>query len=125
MKTEQQLKKRAGIIFLLSLIVAAISALVYSLTVYEAMKVVFSNGGTFEDVLNLALGGFIALAVLRIVGFFLDLAWWLTFIKLWKWYGPRFWRCTWVILGVLGFIYYVTGTVLLVAFNINVLYLGI
>ena len=122
MKTEQQLKKRAGIIFLLSLIFAAISALVFYLTVYEAINIVNTNGG---NILDLALGGFIALAVLRIVGFFLDLGWWLTFVKLWKWYGPRFWRCTWVILGVLGFIYYVTGTVLLIVFHINILYFGV
>ena len=123
MKTEKQYKKRAAIIFLVDTILVLASVLIFILAVQEPLMaaVTAGEGVDIEGFLNTALYGTIAIVVLDIFCFFLGLAWLITFIKLWKYYGPRFWRCFWVILWFIGFIYYIVGIVLLFGFGINIL----
>ena len=124
MKTEKYYRKKAGFIFLFDLILIFVSALIFVLAVKEPLTAAFTAGEGLdvEAVLNSALGGIIALVVLDIVSSILGLVWWITFIKLWKYYGPRFWRCFWVIEGVLAYLYFIVGLILYVGFGINILY---
>ncbi len=124
MKTEKYYRKKAGFIFLFDLILIFVSVLVFILAVRDPLTAAYTagEGVDIESLLNEALPGVIALVVMDIVSSLLTLIWWITFIKLWKYYGPRFWRCTWVILGALSYAYLIVGIVLLLGFGINILY---
>ena len=124
MKTEKYYRKKAGFIFLFDLILIFVSALIFVLVVKEPLTAAYKAGEGLdvEALLDATLGGIIALVVIDIVSSILGLVWWITFIKLWKYYGPRFWRCFWVIIGALVYLYYIVGLVLYIGFGINILY---
>lgn len=124
MKTETHYRKQAGFIFLFDLILIFVSALIFVLTIKDPLTAAYTagEGVDVEALLNSSLGGIIALVVIDIVSSILGLVWWITFIKLWKYYGPRFWRCFWVIIGALAYLYYIVGLILLFGFGINILY---
>ena len=123
MKTEKHYRKQAGFIFLVDLILIFVAALIFVVIVKEPLVAASTGEGVdVEALLNSVLGGVIALAVIDIVSSILGLVWWITFIKLWKYYGPRFWRCFWVIAGALAYLYYIVGLILLFGFGINILY---
>ena len=118
MKSERQLRKSAGLLFLFTLILALAGYIVFYVGLWNLFKDASLEP---EDIINQALVYCIVYAVLCIITNVLSFINWIQFLRLWRWYGPRFWRCLLVILGVISFLLWVTILVLYFGFSINFL----
>ena len=118
-KPEHQLKKSAGLLFLFNTILSLTGVLIYILSLNDIINSVVSSGGTDDEaILEQALVPAIIVVVIDVILLFTRFINWLQFLRLWKWYGPRFWRCLFTILGVISFLYYIASIVLFFAFGI-------
>ena len=119
MLTEKQLKTRAAILYLMGLFFCAAWILGFYLVMTKIVENSFGNNWTMEQVLDVALVPLIGLTISYILNVIIGIIAFVTLIKLWKYYGPRFWRCFFVILGALGYLYFIVAIILFFGFRIS------
>jgi len=118
-KPESQLKKSAGFLWLFNAILYLVAFLLGYVFLFDILIAAAGSGSVdIEAILQQALVAAIAVSVIELILLFTTFINWLQFLRLWKWYGPRFWRCLIVILGILGFLFWVTSLVLYFGFGI-------
>ena len=118
MKTEKQLKKSAAFLYLFNLIFVLVSVLILEI---GFSKMIENNLNLdMETMLDHILWYVVAYCVIVLISDVLALINFIQFCKLWKYYGPRFWRCLFVILYILGFLFYIASLVLWFGFGINI-----